>query len=138
MEGMTHSENTRTLAACVGGITLAWYAMPDAVRSRGVRALLKTGLLAAAVPATIALAPKGDASAPDLPWPPPPKLVVAGSALLIAGTAATIWGEKAVFALGERRRARGVRFAHTLPALGLAALAALTVRLGEGDASPSR
>lgn len=57
----------------------------------------------------------------------PRSALIGGVALLVAGTAATVWGERTIFAFGERRRARGARFAHALPALALATLAAASL-----------
>lgn len=125
---MDATQSPWKLAALTGGITFAWYALPDAVRSRGMRVLTKAALLAGTgAVASRVVADQAD-SLPDpaaLPAPTP-ALVAGGAALLAAGTALTVWGEKAVFAFGERRRARGVRFAHTLPALLLAGVAAAT------------
>lgn len=113
------------LAAGTGLVTLAWYAMPDAIRSRGVRTALKTALLAASVAGIAAVLPKDEARwLPEQTQELSPGLIAAAAGGIAAGTALTVWGEKAVFAFGERRRARGVRFAHALPALGLAALGA--------------
>lgn len=125
---MDDTTNARNLVVGAGAITFAWYALPDLVRSRALRSLLKAGMLAAVTAATPRLMPAD--SEPDwgeLPWPPPPAILAAGTAALAGTTAATVWGERAIFRLGERRRARGVRCAHALPALGLAALSALSV-----------
>lgn len=131
---MTTTTTPPALVAALGAGTVAWYAMPDLIRSRGVRTVLKTALLggvAAAAP-TLARAQGAPSSGevfdevfsnPDLPgW-----VVPAALGVTVLGTVATVWGEKAVYAFGERRRARGVRFAHTVPALALGALAAVAV-----------
>lgn len=111
---------------------LAWYALPDAVRSRPLRVALKTGLLGATV-AGLATVP--EAYSPFTPAPasadePAAQLSPAAFATLATATAAasvglTVWGEKAIFARGERRRAAGVRCAHTRLAAGLAAFSGL-------------
>lgn len=121
---------TPVLAAGVGGLTFAWYALPDAVRSRAVRTALKSGIVAASVAAMPLILPR-DTDAPlVLPEDgPSPALVAGGLAALAGGVALSVWGEKAIFAFGERRRARGVRFAHALPAAGLAVLAAAVMAL---------
>lgn len=125
---MDDTTNARNLVVGAGAITFAWYALPDLVRSRALRGLLKAGMLVAVTAATPCLLPADSAPEPDeLPWPPPPAILAAGTAALAGSTAATVWGERAIFRLGERRRARGVRCAHALPALGLAALSALSV-----------
>lgn len=122
------NEPRPALVAGTAAVVFAWYALPDVVRSRTARGLLKTGLLAATAAAVPTLLATDEAPAlPDGVWPPTPAALAGGVALLAAGTAATVWGERAVFAFGERRRARGVRFAHALPALGLAALAAASL-----------
>jgi hypothetical protein len=119
----------RLMFAGVSALTvLAWYALPDAVRSRGVRAVIKTGLLGV-TGAGVAMLPqvypeaRGLVGRPkvDLPLPALAALAAGGTAGL---TAATVWAERAVFARGERRRAGGVRWAHTPLALLLAALTA--------------
>lgn len=119
----------RLMFAGVSALTvLAWYALPDAVRSRGVRAVLKTALLGV-TGAGVALIPevypeaRSLARRPrvDLPVPALAALAASGTAALAAGT---VWAEKAVYARGERRRASGVRWAHTPLALALAGLTA--------------
>ena len=103
----------RLAFAGVSALTvLTWYALPDAVRSRGARVVIKTGLLGVTA--------AGDAMMPqvypqartfrpqpgtDLPVSVRAALAVGGTAVAVAGT---IWGEKAIYARGERRRARGV------------------------------
>jgi hypothetical protein len=118
---------SRLAFAGVAALTvLTWYALPDAVRSRRARTVIKAGLLgvtaagAAMIPRVF---PEERQLKPDLridlPGP-------AGAALAVGATAvatvATIWFEKAIYARGERKRARGVRCAHT-PAAAAMALA---------------
>ncbi|QIK71470.1 hypothetical protein G7070_03185 [Propioniciclava coleopterorum] len=54
------------LAAALGAASFTWYAMPDVVRSRGVRTLLK-GLLLAKMAALYALTrpPRPETNGPD-------------------------------------------------------------------------
>ena len=50
---------TRTVGLAVGaGATLAWYALPDYVRSRPLRGLIKTGLLGAIGWSIVAMMPE--------------------------------------------------------------------------------
>lgn len=37
----------------------------------------------------------------------PRSALIGGVALLVAGTAVTVWGERTIFAFGERRFSRG-------------------------------
>ena len=105
---------------------LTWYALPDAVRSRRARAVIKAGLLGVSA-AGVAMIPRVFPEARrlkpgpgvDLPGPVVGALAVGGTAVAAAGT---IWLEKAIYARGERKRARGVRCAHT-PAAAAMALA---------------
>lgn len=115
----------RAMFAAISTATvLAWYALPDVVRSRGIRAAVKTGLLgvtaagAAMIPQVypefrpLKVEPKV-----DLPAPAVAALAVGATAAL---TALTVWAEKALYARGERRRADGVRWAHTPLAVAMA------------------
>ena len=121
------SRTTRLAFAGVSALTvLTWYALPDAVRSRGARAVIKVGLLgvtAAGVAMMPQVFPEARDLTPlrrlDLPAPALAALAVGAAALTTIGT---IWGEKAVYARGERLRARGVRCAHT-PVAAMLALA---------------
>ena len=51
---------------------------------------------------------------------PGPALAAAALGVTAVATVGTVWAEKAIVAFGERRRARGVRWAHTPLALVLA------------------
>lgn len=122
-------------AVTMGVTTLAWYALPDAVRSRPARAVLKTGLLAAGGTAwVLQRRPRsGLQSGPDVyddvlaaVNAEPVKALGVGGAVVALTVALSVAGEKAIFAFGERRRARGARFAHALPALGLGVLGAVS------------
>lgn len=129
-----------TWAASAAATVLAWYALPDLVRRRGLRGVVKTGLLAvtavgaAAVPEVWDCAgevpDRVEEALADLPKPAVPAIAAAA---VIGGTALTIWFEKAVFARGERKRASGARFAHTGPAVVMAAATA-AIALVDWDA----
>ena len=119
------SRTSRALFAGVSFLTvLTWYALPDAVRSRKARGVIKTGLLgltlagASMIPEVYPEA-RSLTSQPKLDLPTPAIAAIAAGATTVA-VAGTIWGEKAVFAHGERKRASGVRCAHTPLALVLA------------------
>lgn len=127
---MTIDAHDSRLLPVVGGlVAFAWYAMPDLIRSRGLRAALKTGLLAVTGAGTALVARehaeqlneiKDEISEVDHA-----PLIVAGAVVLTAGL--TVAGERFIYRLGERRRARGRRLAHTVPALVLAGLTAASV-----------
>ena len=130
------------------GATVAWYALPDYVRSRPLRGLVKAGLLGvlgwsmvAQLPEGAELAPYDDEdvdcskSSPVAGEDPlegvteadPAELaVLAGAAL--GSAMITVGVERWLFRRGERRRAQGARFAHTRQGLVLGGLeAAVTV-----------
>jgi hypothetical protein len=118
---------SRLAFAGVSALTvLTWYALPDAVRSRRARIVVKAGLLgvtaagAAMIPQVFpeALSHKPERGL-DLPGTAVAALALGAAAAAVAGT---VWFEKAVYAHGERGRARGVRCAHT-PAAAAMALA---------------
>ena len=105
---------------------LTWYAVPDVIRGRRARVLVKSGLLvvsavgAAMIPQVYPQvthhpsAPYGDEAEPHRVR----RALTATAAALLG----TIWFEKAVFARGERRRMNGVRCPHTRAAAALALL----------------
>lgn len=122
---------TLSAAVITGGGAFAWYAMPDAIRSRAVRTLLKAGLLSVIVhhqarevckvsgevtEAIEEARENGIAMGPYL---------AAGWALAGISVTAAVVGERLLFRRGERRRAQGYALAHTRQALPLAALALL-------------
>ena len=120
-------KSSRLVFAGASALTaLTWYALPDAVRSRPARGAIKAGLLGVTafgamkipdvVPEAKRLKPEPRV---DLPVP---MMIAWGIGAAAAATAGTVWSEKAIFAYGERRRARGVRCAHTPMALALAVL----------------
>ena len=119
------SQTNRLAFAGVSALTvLTWYALPDAVRSRRARAVIKAGLLVV-TGAGMAMVPQVFPDAQRLTDGPPidvPRTTltavsIGAAAVAIAGT---IWGEKAIYARGERIRARGVRCAHTPTAAAMA------------------
>ena len=150
---------TRVAGFAAGvGATVAWYALPDYVRSRPLRGLVKAGLLGvlgwsmvAQLPEPSELPPYDDEdvdcskSSPVAGEDPlegvteadPAELaVLAGAAL--GSAMITVGVERWLFRRGERRRAAGVRLAHTRQGLALGALeAAATVATlaGEGRGS---
>ncbi len=112
----------RPAFAGVGALTvLAWYALPDAVRSRAARVIIKTGLLAV-TGAGLAVLPTVYPEVEKLGLRLPDDQDLGWWGIFAASVAATVAGEKIVFAHGEHRRARGVRFAHTPLAVLLAAV----------------
>ena len=146
---------TRVAGFAVGvGATVAWYALPDYVRSRPLRGLVKAGLLGvlgwsmvAQLPEAAELPPYDDEdadcskSSPVAGEDPLDGVTEADPAELavLAGTALgsamiTVGVERWLFRRGEARRAQGARFAHTRQGLALggleAALTALTFGAG--------
>jgi hypothetical protein len=118
-------KTSRLAFAGVSALTvLTWYALPDAVRSRPARAVIKVGLLGLSA-AGVAMIPQVFPEArrlklepgTDLPGPAVAALAVGATAVATGGT---IWLEKAIYARGERIRARGVRCAHTPAAAAMA------------------
>ena len=150
---------TRAAGLAVGaGATLAWYALPDYVRSRPLRGLIKTGLLGAIGWSIVAMMPedgelppyddetdcsKGSPVADDpldgvTEAEPRELAVLAGAAL--GSAVLTVAVERWLFRRGERRRAAGVRLAHTRQGLALGALeavATVATLAGEGSGSCS-
>ena len=124
---MDDPRTSRLAFAGVSALTvLTWYALPDAVRSRRARAVIKAGLLGVTAAGAVMI-PQVFPEARDFrPEPlidlPAPALAALGVGAAALATAGTIWFEKAVFASGERRRARGACCAHT-PAAAAMALA---------------
>ena len=140
---------TRVAGFAAGvGATVAWYALPDYVRSRPLRGLVKAGLLGvlgwsmvAQLPEAAELPPYDDEDADCSKSSPvagedpldgvteadPAELaVLAGAAL--GSAMITVGVERWLFRRGEGRRAQGARFAHTRQGLALGALeAGLTV-----------
>lgn len=132
---------------CAGSVDptrVAWYALPDYVRSRPLRGLVKAGLLGvlgwsmvAQLPEPSELPPYDDEdvdcskSSPVAGEDPlegvteadPAELaVLAGAAL--GSAMITVGVERWLFRRGEGRRAQGARFAHTRQGLALGALEA--------------
>jgi formate hydrogenlyase subunit 3/multisubunit Na+/H+ antiporter MnhD subunit len=123
----TDDQRTKRLRfAGISTLTVfAWYALPDVVRSRGLRGLVKAKLLGVTA-LGVAMVPQvfPDAQLPPLEPPadlPEPAVVALGLGATALAVAGTVWGEKVVFAHGEHRRAQGSRWGHTPLALLLAA-----------------
>ncbi len=122
-----NEDDLRILPIASGLVTLAWYAMPDLIRSRGLRAVLKTGLLGVTGVGVTLLAQAHEDEISQI------KQDVAeaehGTAIAAAAIAATaavaLVGEKLIYRHGERRRRNGRRLAHTVPALFWAVAGAL-------------
>lgn len=129
---MTDSPNV-PLAVTMGAVTLAWYALPDLVRSRTARIVLKGKVLAVGGlawalwdhPARTQQGPDAIDEVLSAVNEHPMRVLGLGALGVGLTTAATVWAEKSIFRFGERRRARGAALAHTLPALGLAVLGGL-------------
>lgn len=136
----TDPRTDRAAFAAISALTvLTWYALPDAVRSRPARAVIKVGLLgvtAAGVTQIPRVYPDMTSRTPEIEVPGP-LAMVGGLVVLGAGSAVTIWLEKVIFAAGERARARGVRCAHTPIAAALALATGAAALAGwPGSASP--
>lgn len=126
-----HTPSHTSLALTVGAVITAWYALPDAVSSRPWRVVCKIGLLAAVV--GLVGSDADERTEVGIPAhsgePLSPQVLAIGGAVLAAGAAATVWGEKAVYAFGERRRQRGRKLAHTIPAIALGVLSGLAIAI---------
>lgn len=140
MTAPTASRTHAAQATVMGLTTLAWYALPDVVRSRPTRVALKGALLGLGGAAWVVAPP--EKPIPTGPVGPdtfdevfeaireqPAKTLGVGVTIIGLTTALSIAGEKAIFRFGERRRAQGVRGAHTVPALVLGALGAASAAL---------
>ncbi|KGM13758.1 hypothetical protein [Cellulomonas bogoriensis] len=142
MDGFRVSRDAVTGGLMTGAFATAWWALPDVVRSRPVRGLVKAGLVAASV----AYEQRRAAHTPDRPDrpaapdahlqgvrdltsanpvlraedlglaspEPPPSRPWMGTAVLAVGAVGLTWAmERGVFVWGEKARARGDRSAHT-------------------------
>lgn len=146
---------TRAAGLAVGtGATIAWYALPDVVRSRPLRGLVKVGLLGAMGWSLVSLMPEGDELPPyddemdcseaktedpldGVTEAEPRELAVLAGAVL-GSAVVTVAVERWLFRRGERRRAAGVRLAHTRQGLALGvleAVATVATLAGEGRGS---
>lgn len=118
-------------AVAGGVIVTAWYALPDIVRERKARLVIKAGLLGLTAAGARSAVQAFDIETEPDRWPtvdvPVPVLAAAAAAATVGGAWLTVWFEKAIFGYGERRRARGVRWAHTAPAVGLGIVSAMSV-----------
>lgn len=117
-------------AAVAAGVTLAFYALPDFVRSKTLRTLGKSALLAASSAQAVGMQGELwennaqelrnflDGSEADA------LKAVAGvtAAVSSVGIAAVVVAEKAIFNRAEKKRASGKKFAHTKQAFVIAAL----------------
>lgn len=116
----------------VGVATFAWYALPDVVRSPAARIAVKAGLIInVCVLHALTREEREPTNGPDTvdavlhaANQSPGRALAVGMASVSVGVAITVLGEKLIFGLGERRRARGATAAHTVPALLMGGLAA--------------
>lgn len=152
---------SRVLNAAVGGLAAtAYYAAPDLIRSRAGRGWAKAALTAVVVATSVPDLRRGlaearaqreadaqDPAVEQVDWrdtweslaPRGRASVVAGGALALAAAGGSVVAiERAVFRRGERRRAAGVRLAHTRPALVWGALTAAIALLPDQPAAPPR
>lgn len=125
------------------GATVAWYALPDFVRSRPMRGLIKAGLLGAIGWSIVSLLPDGAELPPyddeaDCSKESPvagedtlegvteaePRELAILAGVALGSAALTVAVERWLFRRGERRRAAGIRFAHTRQGLALGVLEA--------------
>lgn len=119
-------------SAVINGVgVFSWYAMPDAIRSRAVRTLLKTGILSVMVhhgarevckvseEVKEAVAEARENGVSLTPY------IGAGAAAVAVSGVVAVLGERFLFRRGECFRAQGRALAHTRQALPLAALALL-------------
>lgn len=150
---------SRVLNAAVGGLAAtAYYATPDLIRSRAGRGWAKAALTAVVVATSVPDVRRGlaevraqrEAAAQDphdeqVDWSAMwgamspgsrASAVGAGAALLAASVGSVVAIERAVFRRGERRRAAGVRFAHTRPALAWGVLTTVVALLPDDTAAP--
>lgn len=144
---------TLPIAAAEAGAVFAWYSLPDVVRSRPLRTVAKVGLMGGILALeawrnreTInyvrdvlagdldedaaceeCCEPAVDALTVD-EAPSPRALLLAGLAIPLGIASVTaVVGERWLFRRGERRRAAGVRNAHTRQAACLSGLTAAMV-----------
>lgn len=103
---------------------LAWYALPDVVRSRPARTVIKAALLGVTAAGAVMIPqvyPEVRYFKPESSIDMSEPRVAAGIlGATVATTAGTIWLEKVIYAAGEQNRAKGARWGHTPMALGLA------------------
>ena len=128
---------TRVAGFAAGvGATVAWYALPDYVRSRPLRGLVKAGLLGVLGWSMVAQLPEGAELPPyddedtdcskssPVAGEDPLEGVTEADPAELAGLAGAALGSAMITVGVERRRAQGARFAHTRQGLALGALEA--------------
>lgn len=116
--------------AFAAGVTFAFYAIPDFIRSRTLRFFGKTILLATSSRQLLSV--EGDhwkdsmtelqSLIDDADTDTLNAVAGVAAAAGVAGTVAIVGGEKMVFYRAEKKRAQGKRLPHTKQALALAAL----------------
>ncbi|MDP9801544.1 hypothetical protein J2S49_001620 [Arcanobacterium wilhelmae] len=132
-----------TEAIIMGAGTTAYYALPDFVRSRVARGLLKTAIVAGLGAMNAANEPRptdvdGDTHDDAKPataqvwedftaYDTTTKAIAlsAGGAVLAGSVALTIWGEKTIYRRAVRAGDRGRKLPHTKQALVIGVLSAL-------------
>lgn len=133
---MRPEQKSRLSGAAISGVAVAaWYCLPDVVRRPAWLTLARVSVVAAT---TAAISRLDSPEAADLeslerhflPELSAGKLVAATSALLVGSLAVGIAAEVLLFRRGERRRAAGVRWAHSKQALVLGAVAATAAGAG--------
>jgi len=151
----------RVLSAALGGLAAtAYYATPDLIRSRAARGWAKAALTAVVVATSVPDMRRGlaemraertaaaeDPQREQADWAgmwgamspgARASVVGAGATALAASVGSVVAIERAVFRRGERRRAAGVRFAHTRPALAWGVLTTVVALLPDSPSTPPR
>lgn len=141
-------------AGSVAALSTLYYALPDFLRRRPLRIAARVGCIAAitaiATHETTTRLNDDDTLTPDAPAPENPEspedpgfpqkpialagMIAAGIAALAGSIALDAALERKIFARGERRRAAGVRLAHTRQALWIGPLSGVATYLSLRDA----
>ena len=150
-------------AGSVAALSTLYYALPDFLRRRPLRIAARVGCIAAitaiATHETTTRLNDDDTLTPDAPAPENPEspedpsgqespedpgfpqkpialagMIAAGIAALAGSIALDVALERRIFARGERRRAAGVRLAHTRQALWIGPLSGVATYLSLRDA----
>jgi hypothetical protein len=152
---------SRVLNAAVTGLaSTAYYATPDLIRSRAARGWAKAALTGVVLAASVSDLRRGleesrarraaaaqDPEEEQVDWgelwgsmTPRRRASVcaAGAAALAVSVGSVVAIERAVFRRGERRRAAGVRFAHTRPAVVWGVLGTALSLLPDDTGTPPR
>lgn len=145
------------VAGSAAALSTLYYALPDFLRRRPLRIAARVGCIAAicaiATHETTTCLNDDDTLTPDAPAPENPgsqenpedpgfpqtpmalaAMIAAGIAALAGSIALDAALERKIFARGERRRAAGVRLAHTRQALWIGPLSGVATYLSLRDA----